>query len=51
MFNYFLDWMDISSLFVSDDIKFIFASVAALLVLSFIIDFFKFVLYYVGGGK
>lgn len=51
MVDYFLDWIDFSSLNVSDDLVFVFVCLASLMILSFIIDFFRFLLYYISGGK
>lgn len=48
MYQIFLDWIQIpDSLFVSDDIKFLFVCISALFILSFILDFFRFILYYI----
>lgn len=50
MFQLFLDWMNVS-VSVSDDVLFIFSAVASLFILNFILDFFRFIMYYISGGK
>lgn len=48
MFQIFLDWIQIPDGFiVSDDIKFLFICIASLFILSFILDFFRFIMYYI----
>lgn len=47
MVDLFLSWIDNSVLNVSDDIIFGFVCIASLFVLSFILDFFRFVMYYI----
>lgn len=51
MISLFLNWINNDILHVSDDLLFIFCCVASLMILSFIIDFFKFIMYYITGGK
>lgn len=46
MIDYFLQWMN-NSLNVSDDVLFIFAACASLYILNFLLDFFRFVMYYI----
>lgn len=47
MFQLFLDWIQVPVNFVSDDLLFIFCSIAALIILLFIIDLIKYILYYI----
>lgn len=47
MFQLFMDWFGDLSINVSDDVLFIFAAVAAIFILNFILDFFRFVMYYI----
>lgn len=49
MVDLFLDWIQNGSLNVSDDIQYLFVVVASLFILSFILDFFRFILYYITG--
>lgn len=51
MTDLFLTWLNNSVLTVSDDIKFIFCCIASYFILSFILDFFRYLLYYVGGRR
>lgn len=49
MFEIFVDWLGISSLNISNDLLFIFCAAASLFVLSFIFDFFRFLMYFISG--
>lgn len=46
MFDFFIDWFGGSGI-VPDDIYSLFAFCASLLILHFILDFFRFVIYYI----
>lgn len=46
MYELFLNWIgDVSS--VDSDVVFIFCAVASLIILKFILEFFKFLMYYI----
>lgn len=47
MYSLFMNWIDLSTLNVSDDLIFIFVSVASIFILSFLLDFFRFLFYYI----
>lgn len=47
MYNIFVDWIGETIGLISDDLIYAFACVASLLVLSFLFDFFKFIMYYI----
>lgn len=49
MLDLFLAWMQ-NTLNVSDDILFVFAAAASIMILNFLLDFFRFIMYYVGRG-
>lgn len=48
MFQYFLDWINVTTVTVSGDIQFVFSCIASYFILSFLLDFFRFLMYYVG---
>lgn len=47
MINNFITWLGTYNLNVTDDIIFIFASISSLIILQFVLDIIKFLLYYV----
>lgn len=51
MYQIFLDWLQIPADLISEDLIFIFAGAGALLVLSFIFDFFRYILYYISRSE
>lgn len=46
MIDYFLTWLN-NSLNVSDDLLFVFGAVSALFIMNFLLDFFRFIMYYI----
>lgn len=51
MYQYFIDWLGISSLSVDDNLLFIGVVLISSIFLNFIIDIIKFFLYYISGRK
>lgn len=50
MIDLFVNWLG-NTLSVSDDMIFIFGVVASLLILQFLLDFFRFLMYYISEVK
>lgn len=51
MFDLFLDWISLPVNYVSNDIIAIFAFVASSLILMFLLDFLRFIMYYLTRGR
>lgn len=51
MYQLFLDWISVPSGIVSDDIIFLFTCVAACLILLFLLDFLRYIMYYITRGN
>lgn len=47
MIKLFLDWLGEYSLSVPDDIVFLFAAVSSVFILVFLLDFLRFIMYYI----
>lgn len=47
MVDLFLEWLNNSILTVSDSVLFVFCAIASLMVLNFLLDFFRFIMYYI----
>lgn len=47
MYELFINWMGELPLLISDDVLFIFVAVGSLFILNFILDFFRYVMYYI----
>lgn len=51
MYQLFLEWISVPSGIVSDDIIFLFTCLAAFLILLFLLDFLRYVMYYITRGN
>lgn len=47
MTQLFFDWLSNDLLFVPDSLVFIFVAVASLFILNFLLDFIRFIIYYI----